>query len=42
MYARAVDADDFCGWLEGLRDRHGDGEIILYLDHLRVHKTVLV
>jgi hypothetical protein len=38
MYKRSVNGDGFIEWLEGLKDVHGRTKMVVYLDHLRVHK----
>lgn len=39
LYPRSVNSERYIGFLERLREKHGKGKIILYLDNLKVHKS---
>jgi transposase len=38
LFYRSVNGDQFIEFLDELKDVHGDQKLVLYLDHLRVHK----
>ena len=39
LYDRAVNTDRFIEFLHELRERHGRGRFVLYMDSLTVHKS---
>ena len=39
LYDLAVNTDSFVEFLHQLREKHGDGRFILYMDSLKVHTS---
>ena len=39
LFKRAVNTEGFLDYLKNLKQKHGKGQLILYLDNLGVHKS---